>query len=787
MDESVLLQSPLLKPKAKPRLSKLRDCQVQTSLLAMNDVGVSTMDEEVSTRVSTMTELRDTALGISVPRTDSSTQHRETETINMELFQYPTFSEITRSVKSGSMIRRYELDRNSSIDDSSTDTTPGGDPYAVTNIVYSPLVNDISSLASSPDSHEKIMSASGIKIPVPSSNFFICPLYEKHKLDGDEPQAVEEPTYENTFKAAPRYENVNCIAVSYTQEDQPVSTPVNHYENEPVYQNDIMAEPSSVKNTIMQPFEPAVEEPSTPTAVEDVRYENVITEQPSVSEDNLQYENITAQSEIETTPRVEEGENLYETNVYEDIDDDENESLQGKNSYEDIESTLPSQTITNVGREGESAGSDSETAYESVQFSSHKNKEELPVNHHYTEIIEFKGTTDYENNVLSSSSMDSIKTETCVLSSTSASEEESNQSYSKTEDTVTCLEIKNSESSQFRSDSLDAEKSLDESSSNSNSCSTDASPTTEDEAIRHIDSPLMVDNPLYGIQLEDTVNLNEEVQRMSLEYNKQTRVKAETQNVQKSPEKLLGRCNSAPLTESGCDFALSIANRSEADISSENDIHASTTESEHITSSDVNRNNTLPTGREHQKVLLCKRLSEPSLNLVKTEENSGSGASWRYPDAKRLTHRKQSVKELLTKFESQETMSLSPAQSPTRASPVVLGSTISPTLASPGPGLPRPSSKCYNNNNSFEASPCLRDRNSPRFPHHRFSMGDILMSQSMNSPEEKSNLKEQSGLMSRSDTFPELRNEATKENESSCRLDYSDSKRYIGKTRDLPN
>jgi len=713
--------SPAVHPKAKPRLSKLRDCQVQTSLTQVNDVGVSTRDEETCA----------VACGIQFePLSESSSSHsvRTASRRNIDLYQYPTFNELEKHEVSKEGLR-FELDRNSSVDDSSTDTTPGVDPYSVTNIIYSPLLNDASSPTESSSSSEEPCSLGDACLQPTSAKLVngqsssTSPFFQRKTRDsGSEDKAQGDQSH---------YENM------------PTLMPTREHEN---ILNEVSA-PSCIT-----PSQVILSYPNYQEIVVEMPADHEVKASQTFTDETQHYENLECLRQLHLQTVTADPPNVYEATVNEYIDENKEEStssMELKNDPLVQESEREVEVTTSEG--------DFETVHENVNFLNQTQSNEpnpsTEIDYSETGNVECVDKEFHKVAELASPEGSSSITEDSAYADELVPDSENTEN-------MTYLEIKDTNL-------------VGTPEENSSPKSSVSSPVSE-ESGEHV-NPFVVDNPLYGLHSVDidTEAISKEVQKMSHLYN-QGNTKDSESLVKENP---VSRCNSAPLNETGREFTLSLVTDEEAD-SETKDSSLRSCDSEPPGGIDTkNRKVTRTTSmvREQQKLLLCKRLSEPSLNVPKNESEKGS---WKY-DAKRLTHRKQSVKELLTKFEStsQESVSLSPCPSPTRASPLNAinnnGINMNNGLSgSAGPaGLPKPTARSIN---SADTNACLRDRNNTRYQHHRFSMGDILMSQSMNSEGDKSNIN-QSSTMTRSDTFPELRNEASKENDSNS-LDYSDKR-----------
>lgn len=908
--------SPLLSKLSPPSLSrpcKWRDSEVQTSLLQLSDVGVCTDDTPAYTRNSTRT--KEKSVGV-----DSST-----------------------FVSMDDEFGRYELDKNSSFDESSEMSTPEEQPLinVSTNIVYSPLVNEMSSASSIGEHINLLQSNSSISSSTTSTKkqtllhsnrssnsiefdssyttssanvcLFVCPLYEAGVTAEDllktDNNASDESCVENktvfvsgsSAVAVPDIQNITLDTTSVTAEKFQVvpNMPEPQYENDPavhrmeevaniptqakvlvpqkkeichIYENDRIYQNEPVAPIRKRPVSLAVlnntspsSTPQTQTDEEchldlqqssaELKSTGAETEPSAIEQSFFTNTNATnskpkakeplpsscIDSDAVYTDRGEEHyENIhYEGNIYEDIDSEHErreQQDQGENKYSGgsscryeavgIASPLTSsrENLNPADRSKENPtlscpkdlpeSSDDEYSanYESVRFKKVENK---LVAHHYSEIEDKTATTSPEE--------EQSKSETDVNSKSS-----STPSHSRTDDMVTYLEVQ-TPSFKLRTNSLEPKSggSSEEQSSyervgrrkNSETIDDDIiSPEGCDDEIHFIDSPLVVENPVYSLEMEGLdpdviqfhtnkvnqgaeeddidfeISMNESVS-LSLSIDEdnnrshttptafgngksnQVHKSSETGEVGKRHLKLLlGRCNSAPLSDTKQDFVITDVYRQQRDEnfqerpSSSSVIHALNKTAQQITSgSSTNCGLKIP---------LNKRMSEPLLSFsnssntlsIKTDENNAT--AWKLADAKRLANRKQSVKELLSKFESRDS---TPSPTNNNSSSGLNNqhfNTLSPhhhhnkDTQGFGPGgLPKPVSQ-----NQLKDSPFGRNNKNNagngfggRFQHHRFSMGDILLSQppsesdDLNSISSHTHSPSPKNSMVRSDTFPELR------------------------------
>lgn len=436
---------------------------------------------------------------------------------------------------------------------------------------------------------------------------------------------------------------------------------------------------------------------------------------------------------------------------------------------------------------------------------------------------------------------------------------ESSPSHSHTEDMVTYLEVQTPHLN-LRTNSLDDQEDisqqsnvsgsnkLDKANSQDSSDTPDNSPGDEGE-IRHIDSPVnspvtssapAVNNPLYGMPEEkqvesqvtpsaeskDNMEVQSDGEEEDMSVNESLSISISMEESPKSKQssedrasdqgvnmKLVSRCNSAPLAVGVHEFTVALdrslderdVNGTAGDNSSGDDdvFYKSKTPATRSNSSaleiqpkdDVEK-------RFGEKILLCKRLSEPSLlfsnqninsnscmmmaalTSQKTDSSnnntggatnpSGGGASpaaWKIADAKRLANRKQSVKELLSKFETRDSNSSpSPVHSPPSSLPPTGFTSNNKDSMSLTSGGRSPSTISIGGSTNGGMSV----GNNGRHQHHRFSTGDILMSQSVSAVENLNcisggslpGVQSTNSLIVRSDTFPELSRDdsASKEN-----------------------
>ncbi|CAL8099899.1 unnamed protein product [Orchesella dallaii] len=843
-------------PKSPLLRSKWKDSEVQTSQTKLYDVGVCTQEDMEHCAI-----------------TYTNTTTVNTLTVNSG---QQTRNKIKRDGSEQSLISRddsnepvYELDRNSSVDESSVDSTPC-EPYATTNIIYSPLVDDLSSPASSVDHFRFPSGADPFRVSSDSdasssnnannqskkaSALYISPLYEAgvttmESISSTSPTASVTATIEITdvsSNPSPRvsqYENVSIIkphnnfgvflcssASSHSLDTmQQNSTIAGHvYENHRVYENQPPPVPAIRKSksegaalarlALTQVHSQSQD--SVPLAVTNV----CIQHEPVYEKEH--YENV---SEVEVKP-AEESSTNHESNIYEDIDDDEDEDgddLNTTNKYETVEF-----------EKEEEIENESEGVYEKVRVQ--KSEDEynpVIIHHHYAEIEE-------RTDEVSNSSALNNQTTTLVIGSQEVIEpkgaplvrtlsEDSSPSHSHTDDMVTYLEVQTPHLN-LRTNSLDDQDQPSEISqpssgyhnklNNSNSLNSDTPNSPGDEGeIRHIDSPInspvAVDNPMYGIQDEGSaetkdldlgamsdgendVSANESLSiSISMEETPSSTNKLPkgSQNTSQDSqdndngmiriEKLVSRCNSAPLAVGVHEFTVALngtpgTSLDGTEFSTNGAGGDSGTDEVFLKTHSINCKSSVAKDemekRFGEKVLLCKRLSEPSLlfsniSPQKTDSDDRSNnsnslnlcnnAAWKIADAKRLANRKQSVKELLSRFESRDS-NTSPV-----SSPVSGGASLPPTglskndVATSGNSSNKDSQE--NGSGTWSSGGRSGSNNSSgRFQHHRFSMGDILMSQSVSVVENLSSIPLNIGTnIVRSDTYPELSRDdsATKEN-----------------------
>lgn len=198
-DENVLANSPLIKP--KPRYSILRN-QNSESSSSKKLMESDTMSSQYS-EGSDIYRSYEHAL-------NTCHIHRD--------FSLPLDKDLTNNSNVDN--NPYEIDRNSSFDNSSTDTTPGVETIG-TNIIYSPLVNDNEPNAPLPDSH--LLKFTEKDIPSPVSSVFVCPLFESGASPTTEPkvnkssQPIERTSgtsleHKKSFRTQIRqYENIGKI------------------------------------------------------------------------------------------------------------------------------------------------------------------------------------------------------------------------------------------------------------------------------------------------------------------------------------------------------------------------------------------------------------------------------------------------------------------------------------------------------------------------------------------------------------------------------------------------
>lgn len=455
-----------------------------------------------------------------------------------------------------------------------------------------------------------------------------------------------------------------------------------------------------------------------------------------------------------------------------------------------------------------------------------------------------------------------------LLTATIVKSEESSPSHSHTEDMVTYLEVQTPHLN-LRNNSLEDQEEISQQSSggsgaklqNTSSSDTNTPPGDEGE-IRHIDSPLnspvaatssAVNNPLYGLQSNNEAEVEEakyldvhsDGEDMSVNESLSISISIDDANMPNKVKqngskdshetmtmngitggglRLVSRCNSAPLAVSVHEFTVALERGGDNDGHSSlegrmNGVEGNGLEPGSLAIRSHSHGIGKPANDEiekryGEKILLCKRLSEPSLlfsnnNNVNNNMNcaaamssqktdsdidcsnnfsgrgpGGNPAAWKIADAKRLANRKQSVRELLSKFESRDspTNSTSPVQSPQNNNYPSGGGMLPPTGLSSGKSEMSSSNNNINSvgggrsssNNNINQSASTNNASNGRFQHHRFSTGDILMSQSVSAVENLSSIPASSTgnhvsgtfCIVRSDTFPELSRDdsASKEN-----------------------
>jgi len=809
-DESVsrhASSSPIaIKPKVRP--SKWRDSEVQTSNTKLSDVGVSTHEDMISLLYGT-------------------TQTKSVATSSLSLSQLQDTSDNTPTTTT-----KHELDKNSSCEDESSEmSTPEDGQFCSTNIVYSPLINEISS-TSSAEHFDQVANASSKEgsllsnvNKVGAASLFVCPLYEagvtsaevteKVAADYELTKSVDcvQTALKNTSSVerktvlvSPVYENISKLIQansSTSPKNQLIKTPTDDgiiekgpnaphiYENDRIYQNEPIApvrkRPTTLQTTTSTSSFNNSELSSPPACVKI----------PQTAENNLETsEELYSGEHYENISESDYNKSSAEGNIYEDID----ESDTNLGRYETIDvpkshpviivpPVAPPRSISNNSLLNRQKSEEDETHYESVRFynkidenvQNHSEQQRTlpPVINHYTEIEENPSKVEHSPMALSPSSPGEV-----------SSASPSSPSNSKTDDMVTYLEVQTPSMKLFQSDSLEEPEQSFSSSSNSasatkepetglilqgnrtspgnestesqtsSSVGTPNSSTEEEGEIRHIDSPLVVENPLYSLELvedsdiqaavtqedENDISMNESVSigldpgvvPDELPFDSDKSI-LESDSNKRCELKPLGRCSSAPLSETKHDFIIITEDMLSQSVDQESKSLETAIDTKEQDEGSLNST------AVHPKISLSKRMSEPSLSsaIVKTDKDgsSGVGNAWKLADAKRLANRKQSVKELLSKFEGR------------RDSP-------SPNSSSgSGPGLPKPSGK---NSPSSSGSRCSLNKagsngGSGRFQHHRFSVGDILMTQSMTSAEDLPSAGARKKAMVRSDTYPELR------------------------------
>ncbi|ODM89527.1 GTPase-activating protein CdGAPr, partial [Orchesella cincta] len=842
-------------PKSPLLRSKWKDSEVQTSQTKLYDVGVCTQDDMEHCAIS---------------YTNTTTVNTLTVNSSAQQTRHKMGSEQSLISRDDSGEPVYELDRNSSVDESSVDSTPC-EPFATTNIIYSPLVDDLSSPASSVDHFRFPPGSDPFRVSSDSeasstnntnnsthnqskksSALYISPLYEAgvttmESISSTSPTAsVTAPTEvtdvsSNSSPRVSQYVNVSiikshnfgvflCSSASSQSLDamQQNSSIAGHvYENHRVYEN----QPPPVPAIRKSKSEGAVlARLALATQLQSQSIENVslavtnVCVQPEPVYDKEHYENV---SEVEVKPADdEEAPQSHENNIYEDIDDDDDEDV------DDLHTNNKYETVDFEKGDMNDVDNESEGVYEKVRVQ--KSEDEynpVVIHHHYAEIEE------RSEKVVKSPELNTQTTTTLVIGSQEPSgergatlirtaSEESSPSHSHTEDMVTYLEVQTPQLN-LRTNSLEDQASETSGSqpssgyhnklNNSNSLNSDTPNSPGDEGeIRHIDSPVAIDNPLYGVQdeeivvetkdldlgamsdgendmsaneslsisisMEETPSSNNKLPKGSQNTSQESQ---ESDNRMVRIDKLVSRCNSAPLAVGVHEFTVALNGTQGnsldgSEFSTDGAGGDSGNDEVFLKTKSVNKSSVAKDEMEKrfgEKVLLCKRLSEPSLlfsniSPQKTDSDDRSNnsnslnmcnnAAWRIADAKRLANRKQSVKELLSRFESRDS-NTSPVSSPVNSG----GASLPPT------GLSKndiASNKDSQENGSGTWSSTGRsgsNNSSGRFQHHRFSMGDILMSQSVSVVENLSSIPLNIGTnIVRSDTYPELSRDdsATKEN-----------------------
>ncbi|CAG7836078.1 unnamed protein product [Allacma fusca] len=725
VDDSILPTSPPLRPRLKQ--SKWRDSVV--------------VGEDSSSSASVYTghctnSSDDTNVNPNVIRFKESFELQEEPESSQ--FSFKPLQNSSSSVSSS----KYELDKNSSVDESSAESTPAG--VQGSELSSDAEIETSPTTTTSTGASQAGTDSEAITTPVASNEMEITgapqPQYANVPLPSPS-QRADEPLTESQFPPAHQSEK-------------------HVYQNERVYQNELTDFESTQSGTVVARNEEG-------DAEEDMFDEDLYAQH---------YENVSDEDE-----GVDKANTYGGSNIYEDIDDEQTllapsstNTREDKNNYETVKvSSRPESSVpiisplgstTEESLEDNHSDADIEGTYESVQYS-RNDENEMIAHHHYAEICEKPDVNTY------------TYVTNQPLKPTHSSED-SSESHSHTEDMVTYLEVQTPGFLKLRSDSVDEQEHIQEESfPSTESTSVLTSPVQEQEEIRHIDSPVIVDNPLYG--LESDIKTNEDfLTGMSCTQMEEMHEVKETYR----NNKVLGRCNSAPLTGAVgfSDMTLSVPSHlDDDDLDDFKDISIKSDSALDDKPSQVTGNGE-SSDNPVSKLILCKRLSEPSLLFAQNIPRQTKSkidervSAWKIADAKRLANRKQSVKELLTKFETPGDSSKSGTNQNTNQGS---NNNVISSSHGTGPGLPRPDSKqnlnatmndnfvkVNNNNNNTTRG---RHGGSGRFQHHRFSMGDILMSQSMTSADELSSMKSVASNMVRSDTFPELRTDASKENDHS--------------------
>jgi len=731
------LTNDLLKEKTSTpsqTMSKHRDMQVQTSNTKLSDIGVSTNDLEGT--FSAPSQANSVCLTESLfvnKNYHGSTSNISRSSINSNASTKPLLEE------------KYESDKNSSADESSIATSPE-EPYSITNIIYSPLVNEEpsrfsidASTAMQKELENIVLEEKVTTNECKKATMFVSPLYEAGITSNDicsineesENAPISLKITNNEAQAAHEFpEYMDVIDEEQLEECISTQTGDHVYENDRVYENDpkkVVSVDSSqkVSETIVQEL---TDSNGNESFYGGEHYENI-------------------------SDGEKDSECAYGVNIYEDID--EENTVCGKNRYETVDFDFPHDIING---DGDSDNSE-DNVYEKVRFSRNDNEYNngsvVSHNHHYSEIEESPETrvTIAEGN------------EKCPQV---VSEEPSlSASLTETEDMKNYLDC-TEQGSKIISDSLDDGDEIGETENKNFYTECDDRKKSPSPVTDRFTGPAKEVSPLTFIDsspVTESKSLPQEISQMDEPVVSKLVSSISEQSFCskiKFPEKVkfskslfenkasgsgFSRCNSAPLDDTGKDsFSLSVSlNSDSAEALLENDISS---HSEPATMNECNRDGSKSSDFDMDKSLLCKRLSEPSLFRNGKKRIEGTPA-WKLADAKRLANRKQSVKDLLSKFET------------------IDGAHCGKKSASPTAGV---------SDSSFEVAPKfdLRTADSKdaknfegggKVIHHRFSMGDISMPHSLSATENlSSSINSKEKFMIRSDTFPELRTDFSKEN-----------------------
>jgi len=379
----------------------------------------------------------------------------------------------------------YELDRNSSIDESSVDSTPC-EPYAMTNIIYSPLIDDLSSPTSSgggcfKSSMDPFRVSSDSEASTTNntagSRLYVCPLYEAgvstvESISSAVSVGTEVTDVSSTMSVSPRtnaprnnqYENVSLInthkphnlQVFLCSSSQSLNTPVSSQDEQQQSVGHVYANQQFYEN--QPPPVPAIRKSKSEGAVMMTNLNNSSNTQKQSSPQPQNQQVSSPASVAVTNVLVEPEQPIYEKEHYENISEIEVEPVKSPlppvmNNDDNVSRRLSSHRESNIYEDIDDDDDDelnTGNKYETVEFEKgvmrsrpsaiynddsddeYENVQENPVviHHHYAEIEERMDT-----NSVSPDSQDHTSTTTVVIGASSPEEKEIEEIVEETKTT----------------------------------------------------------------------------------------------------------------------------------------------------------------------------------------------------------------------------------------------------------------------------------------------------------------------------------------------------------------